>query len=460
MGTTAEKLTYLNETKGLLKDSINSLGGEITPQTTFRNYATQLENIYQNLPKVSGTGSNISLSPTRKGRITSQINGDTFQQTYTGKNLFDKNSTPNFVDNGCTYEILNTGIRAKLTANSDGVKYVRYVVMNLDGLENQKITAYAKVKPSNSQNARFTIGTCNSTGGNRNVLVQSAFANTETPQAITGTVPSTLDSTNNYLYILLYGATAPGIASGTYIDFEDLMIVKGEYTPSTIGSYEPYVGGTASPNPDYPQEIKSVTGLQKVTISGGTGTIPQEYDINLGNIKLNKIGDYKDYITGTPYNWSIKRQIGSIVLNGTETWGTINAYNRDYFYVGISDILVSNDNYNPPLILSNYYKSYTSGDLVVNDISNYGICRRTNYSQILFRNTDTNSLADFKTWLSTHNTKVVYKLAEPTTEPITNAELINQLNAFYNAKSYNGTTNISVQGDLPMILDVSAIIGD
>jgi hypothetical protein len=39
-------------------------------------------------------------------------------------------------------------------------------------------------------------------------------------------------------------------------------------------------------------------------------------------------------------------------------------------------------------------------------------------------------------------------------------ELISQLNAFYNAKSYNGQTNISVEGDLQMILDVSAIKGE
>ena len=45
--------------------------------------------------------------------------------------------------------------------------------------------------------------------------------------------------------------------------------------------FEPYVGGTASPNPDYPQEVQTVTGRQVVTISDG-GSQSQEYEINLG----------------------------------------------------------------------------------------------------------------------------------------------------------------------------------
>ena len=39
-------------------------------------------------------------------------------------------------------------------------------------------------------------------------------------------------------------------------------------TGSTATSYEPYVGGIASPNPDYPQEIQTVTGEQMVSVSG------------------------------------------------------------------------------------------------------------------------------------------------------------------------------------------------
>ncbi len=155
------------------------------------------------------------------------------------------------------------------------------------------------------------------------------------------------------------------------------------------------------------------------------------------------------------------------MLNGSETWTTTttNTTGKYRNAVNFSDLV--NDNYIKPnsndevgQILSNYYTP-----IISNTAGTYGchqgISLNTGSSLYIYDDTyNTNDTTAFKTWLSTHNTKVVYELAEPTTEPITNAELINQLNAFYNAKSYNGTTNISVQGDLPMILDVSAIIGE
>jgi hypothetical protein len=42
MGTTAEKLTYLDGTKTLLKDTINLTGANIT-NDTFRSYAQKLK---------------------------------------------------------------------------------------------------------------------------------------------------------------------------------------------------------------------------------------------------------------------------------------------------------------------------------------------------------------------------------------------------------------------------------
>lgn len=38
------------------------------------------------------------------------------------------------------------------------------------------------------------------------------------------------------------------------------MLVSGTYTKETIPQFEKYTGGTASPNPDYPQEIKTLQG--------------------------------------------------------------------------------------------------------------------------------------------------------------------------------------------------------
>ena len=45
MGTTSDKLTYLNTTKEQLKTKINSLGGSITASTPFRDYVDALDDI-------------------------------------------------------------------------------------------------------------------------------------------------------------------------------------------------------------------------------------------------------------------------------------------------------------------------------------------------------------------------------------------------------------------------------
>ena len=91
MGTISDKLTYLNTTKGLIKDTINLTGAGIT-NDTFRSYANKLklglinalndngDTIYSNLEKVSGKGSNLSLTPTYEAPMRNrEIYGNTSQ---------------------------------------------------------------------------------------------------------------------------------------------------------------------------------------------------------------------------------------------------------------------------------------------------------------------------------------------------------------------------------------------
>ena len=63
--------------------------------------------------------------------------------------------------------------------------------------------------------------------------------------------------------------------------------------------YEPYTGGIASPNPEYPQEIEVITGENTITISNEDNTQSQIFNINLDNLELCKNNDYQDYIYGT-----------------------------------------------------------------------------------------------------------------------------------------------------------------
>lgn len=80
MGTIAEKLTYLDGTKQALKEGINNLGGSITSETTFREYAQELDTIYSNLPKVSNEGTEVTLNPTLKGKLGIVEKGNSIQE--------------------------------------------------------------------------------------------------------------------------------------------------------------------------------------------------------------------------------------------------------------------------------------------------------------------------------------------------------------------------------------------
>lgn len=66
------------------------------------------------------------------------------------------------------------------------------------------------------------------------------------------------------------------ISLGGNTTISDIQLEAG----STATAYEPYVGGTASPNPDYPQAVNTVTGEQTVKIEGSDDS--QEFEINLG----------------------------------------------------------------------------------------------------------------------------------------------------------------------------------
>lgn len=90
MGTTAEKLTYLNETKTQLKDMLN-LGGASLTTEPFRQYVDTLKNrylyfmnngtqqVWDNWEKVVGEGTTITLNNTEEAPMKIVYKGNTLQ---------------------------------------------------------------------------------------------------------------------------------------------------------------------------------------------------------------------------------------------------------------------------------------------------------------------------------------------------------------------------------------------
>ena len=380
----SDRLTKLSEDITSTYNSIEDLGGTIPAHKNTENIAPAIESIYSRLPKTTGTGSNITLTPTLKGRLGSVLNGDTYQQTYSGKNLFNKNSI--------TSGYLIEPSRGTESANAS-----------------YGCSDYIPVKA----NTQYTRVYCNNWYGafydeNKNYVETIQNQNVITP-SVDGYARISFLLTNKDIVQLEQGSTAT--------------------------SYEPYTGGQASPNPDYPQEIQCVEGIQNITVDDGNGN-SQTQEVNLGDIKLYD----GDYITGTPDNWNIINEWKESTINFNGNYYDADSTHRYAWFAKPSDSID--------------YNEWTSN--IIGKVGNLnGSVNKWSYAVVF----NPNDYTDIQIVEKCNGTKYIYKLATPTTTPITDTTLISQLNNIYKLKSYDDTTNISVSGNLPMIIEASALKG-
>ena len=348
------------------------------------------------------------------------VYGDTEQQKYTGKNKINVPDSSN-TNNGITWTIENGVIHGvgKLTATYSNA--YGHADLNLPAGEYTFSIAEALPSPLKIE---FTTRDNDNNRKNWSILV--------------GQTNMTHEFTNGLAWtgISLVGGT---VDQEIDITITDLQIELG----STPTSYEPYVGGTASPNPDYPQDVHVVTGNQTVTISDGNTSTG--YSLTLGSLELCKIGDYQDYIYKSGDDWYVHKATGEVVLDGTENWG-FNA-NSSLFRFIKSDAALFPVTNTPP-ILSDYYMTASFNDLYDSAVG-YGISLNNNNHWVCIRNKDIPTVAGFKTWLSTHNTTVYYALATATDTKITDATLVSQLNALDSAILPIPEAFVTVSGNLP-----------
>lgn len=225
------------------------------------------------------------------------------------------------------------------------------------------------------------------------------------------TIPSSIDSTFHYLGVSLYATRESTTAVGNYVDYTNLQLEVG-----TATSYEPYY-----------------------------------------NYEVAKIDTAQDTIIKDNGSWYLHKEVGKEVFDGSndESWIYVLSNNKSIHYISITSKTT-----NKYGLISNYY-NYAGTSFVWQTIQNNQMADESGNSVVFIRNDNITSVADFKTWLSTHNTEIFYVLATPTNTEITETTLINQLEAIRRAQSYNGITNISqTNEDLPFILDLEALKGE
>ena len=251
MASINEKINYINETKSLIKDRLNDLGSEINNETTFREYNEKIKDLYEEWPKTSNENEIIKLNNTKNAKIDMILKGNTKQLTSTGINLISSKSPYYDENNGIKRKLNKAG---SLTFSGKATSNVYVTFTNNITLKSN--TTYTTL----IQNRTLPSGVTLYYNDNANIGVTYA-----------DTVISPGGRIKTYTTGSVTGTISIGILiqNGFTVDFTIYpMLVEGSITLSTMPDYEPYTGGIDGPNPNYPQDIYTVTGENIISICG------------------------------------------------------------------------------------------------------------------------------------------------------------------------------------------------
>lgn len=353
--------------------------------------------------------------------------GNITQQTYTGKNQFN-------IETFAQGSITVTDGVATGTAGQFYTQFQNGITLaSVSPVMSITATAYRDGTSSSGNGISFRAFYTDES--EENVVL---FSNsTTTATTLTGSTDSskTLDHIG-----IVYGS-----GSSNVWHISNVQVEAG----SIATSYEPYVGGIASPNPDYPQTVNVVTGTQTVTITADDQQ-SEDFTVSLGSLELCKIGTSQDYIYKSGSDWYVHKELGDITFTGADsenwTYNSASAVPARFSITNAANLTTSQDL--APDVFVNYYTpfAWNASPKPDNGVSS------TVSSTIGFRNTSITSLSDWRTWLGTHNTKVYYTLVTATDTKISDTMLLGQLEAIHEWLSRYGY-NSSVSGNLSLIIN-------
>lgn len=513
----------LNKLRTDIEDTyqaITEIGGTIPSNKNTNNIPEAIRSVYDNLPKVSDTGTNVSLSPTLKGRLGIVAKGNTLQDgeptPETPVDIQSATGTQKVVVSG---KNLFDGEYQNAIVGSDG-KY---------NTNNSTRTAMIKIEP----NTTYFIKKYENTGiGTRLGIVESStqLSSGESGTPIyyneTATEYSYTSGANAYyLYVYVtnnitnipYLMVSKGNTATPYQPYQEPQEVdielssrnlfdktngidNGHFIQASSGNLSNASGSGALDTYacTFPIPVKpNTTYIKSGTIGAGTTRFEDANHNNIGwgsyqtsfttpanchyvlfnllrtnapysNVQLekgstatdytpyynytpNKIDIYEDYIDGTPDNWVLykktrKLELAIADMNNNDNypgWGSVPYLHNDY--------PSRNDPSFPADLITNI-----GGDKSKIGLNTNGV------NSLLFLNKGSwgKTQTQWKEQYPNLVFELVYGLQEHEPTPITEENLISQLNELYYLQSYNDTTNIDVTGNLPMRITASAIKGE
>ena len=322
MGTTAEKLSYLNETKTQIKNALE------TPSNTFRDYPTLIKKYIDNQPTKTVTDGMCD-NAVELPIVSLGADGNSEQEATAGYQLFDWNgvSTPTIA----TYE---NGVAKLMWTGGFDVFFLNNSKQYLNDLDTTKeYTISFKHKGNAIRMLNYATSQYNVVTNNDNDYAKYSFT-------VTGVSSIRLDAIRND-------------TSGTaYI--KELMVYEG--TDDKV--YEKYTGGIPSPNPDYPQDIEvidngwnrfdknAVIKREYITDNGSVGKI----DILSRTSKIKVQSGKKYTISGlvaiSGYAWNVSFWNENTFINRITSLATVLTFsipeNCNYIILSVWNSDLSN----------------------------------------------------------------------------------------------------------------------
>lgn len=387
---TADKLSYLLETKAKIKDSINNDISLIDEDTVFREYPNKIKSLSDTLKKYIPTdikiGTSVQISDAVPLNTKSLvIDGNSYQKTTKGINLFNKDLITS-IDLGI-YE--NDIVRSNAITNS--------AVQNVRVKFSEPFKYKANTTYYFSADIRISEGTGNLNKINDSYIdsekVNFPVLKNEFQRYIT---KKTYSNDTNYAEGRLLFQIAPN-SNNLVIEIKNIMISK-----ESDATFEDYTNG-ASPNPNYPQNIEVI---ENINLSNND----DNYLIDLqGNFigKINAVKDELNISTGV-----LTKKIGLKILNGTENWRTVSAYENYYRYsLDIVDENLKLDIADGVYSLNTHF--YNRNKSSHGDYEYLYVQANSSGGIIYIQSKKWATITEFKEWLSNNPVIVQYVLVEP-----------------------------------------------
>ena len=387
-------------------NALERLGADLTNvDKNIENIASVVNDIYDKLPKVTGTGSDLSLTPTLKGGLNILPLGNC-EQTGT--------PTP------------NDPIDVKVVTGDNEV-----VVQNKNLVTGKVANVYISVNGSFSSDRNYDV-------------YYAKIVEGET---------YTIKTDEQNLLVYGFYENKPILTSITY---DNTRHLKTDDT-TIVAPITGYIGFRTT---------SSFTEAQcEIGYTSTSYVAHQEQSTTLhsGSLELCKIGDYQDVITGTKDNWKVEKKTTKFTIDNNITMTDVDANGKRRIRISVTNILRPSSNGVVGQILCSHYLKKSSNQTY---LQNQGISIDATGDYIYIydsRYNTSDTMETLKTWLIENNVTIIFVNATSTETPITDTSLVQSLNELNDLMSYDGTTNvmtISPSNNAQMLVQVSALKGE